>query len=931
MEDFETYINDLKARIDLLAEIGADEPLTQRGRQYRGTRHDSLQVSPEVGLWNWHSRDIGGDIFSWCKHIRGWDFKHTVEELARKYQMPEPGWGRESAQARLAAQARSDVYEAAVNVFKRMLKESEAGVRYCKARGWTGETARDEALGYWTGDKQALMDEFSMRGLDANTPVARALLTMPAQMLVYTHREWGRPVYFSTRFPATLEDDGQGFVVWNAITDQTTRLEYDDKTRDDQRKKALELSKRHWNLPRDASGDRKPYWNSVATPGHGDVVVVEGQADAVTLAQWGIPAVALAGVRVAETDDGHRMLLLLAKHERLTVGLDQDQAGMGGVLPLAESLGPKIHVVRWPAHDVNDWAVNLGGDAATATELVARSPLFVEVFAAQVGTLENSQRERGLRKLFEFVGKLDAFSRDVMRQGLADAAKVKLRDFDRLLKTTEKEGGAGGEGEPVVTVQIIGGLVDGNLVETLHMPSDGGAGATSRTAGKTLLAVRTPTGDIRTAAYLDSNGIRYMPPAPENPVLVEGVVRFAPRIGELYTTRELVRKVQSAIHKYMDVDVFYETLSAYYVLFTWLHDAFNTLPYLRVLGDAGTGKSRFLQVVGSLCYRPLTVTGAATTSPIFRLIDRYRGTLVMDESDFGKSDEAADIIKIFNTGYQRSQGIVLRAGAKENNFEPEVFVVYGPKVLATRQRFQDWAVESRCITKEMGGPTTRDDIPIELPREFWTEEVPDLHTLLLRYRLEHWKPEIELDFTQLDSSLEPRLNQVMLALVSIVDDEDLKEDLRGFMRQYNAQLIAERGLTLTAKVLEAIVAQWEIENEKDEAHRDMSLKTLAHRADQLMDFENLDDDEEYQGRRLTGKKVGEIARKQLQLQTARSSQVNGRYEVVWNDTRITGLRKRYGIDDARLRDICAAIYDQEAKEQERKAAAAQAAQKAFGG
>jgi hypothetical protein len=82
---------------------------------------------------------------------------------------------------------------------------------------------------------------------------------------------------------------------------------------------------------------------------------------------------------------------------------------------------------------------------------------------------------------------------------------------------------------------------------------------------------------------------------------------------------------------------------------------------------------------------------------------------------------------------------------------------------------------------------------------------------------------------------------------------------------------------------------------------------------------------------LTGKKVGEIARKQLQLQTTRSSAVNGRYEVVWNESRITGLRKRYGIDDARLTDICAAIYDQEAKELERKAQAALAAQKAFGG
>jgi len=70
----------------------------------------------------------------------------------------------------------------------------------------------------------------------------------------------------------------------------------------------------------------------------------------------------------------------------------------------------------------------------------------------------------------------------------------------------------------------------------------------------------------------------------------------------------------------------------------------------RVRGDAGSGKSRFLLAVGSLCYKPIFASGASTVSPIFRLIDTFRGTLVVDESDWRQTDEKAEVVKILNNG-----------------------------------------------------------------------------------------------------------------------------------------------------------------------------------------------------------------------------------------------------------------------------------------
>lgn len=279
----------------------------------------------------------------------------------------------------------------------------------------------------------------------------------------------------------------------------------------------------------------------------------------------------------------------------------------------------------------------------------------------------------------------------------------------------------------------------------------------------------------------------------------------------------------------------------------------------------------------------------------------------MDEGDFSRSDEAADIIKILNTGYQRTQGVVLRSGDKNSGFEPEVFVVFGPKVLATRKRFADWALESRCLTHEAGGPTVRSDIPIDLPLDFWRIEALAIRNALLRYRMDNWKPEIELDYSQADMSVEPRLNQVTVALQTLIEDEELRGDLRAFIREYNRQLIAERGMTLTARVLESMLGLYEIDKAGGIAEPIVTMGRIAKGVNALIDSaKELDEaDEEKGGKKLvTGHKVGHIVRKFLHMATERSSGSGRAYRVIWDQERVWALAKRFGLDEGEaLEDI----------------------------
>ena len=70
-----------------------------------------------------------------------------------------------------------------------------------------------------------------------------------------------------------------------------------------------------------------------------------------------------------------------------------------------------------------------------------------------------------------------------------------------------------------------------------------------------------------------------------------------------------------------------------YVLLTWVYNRFSSIPYLRVIGDYGSGKTRLLQVL-NICYKSIIASGNASEAPIFRLIDRYGGTLIIDEAEF---------------------------------------------------------------------------------------------------------------------------------------------------------------------------------------------------------------------------------------------------------------------------------------------------------
>jgi hypothetical protein len=376
---------------------------------------------------------------------------------------------------------------------------------------------------------------------------------------------------------------------------------------------------------------------------------------------------------------------------------------------------------------------------------------------------------------------------------------------------------------------------------------------------------------------IDSSA-QLVPYSPRNNLLAHEVVLLPSEPQEYGSDTALLSEIESFIHSYVDVSPLFEKIACYYVLLTWIYDRFNELPYLRLRGEPGSGKTRFMLTVGSLCYKPIFASGASTVSPLFRILDSFRGTLVIDEGDFRLSDEQAEIVKILNNG--NAKGFpVLRSEAtgKSGEFNPRAYEVYGPKLIATRGFFKDRALESRCLTEETGGRSLREDIPISLPQSF-KDEAQSLRNKLLLYRFRNLKAGQQSEVLAADLAIEPRLNQIFLPLLSVVSDAKDREELRALARRYHGEMIAERGMDLEAQILEVI-------RDLRQSERTLSVKDITS---WLVDRHG----EDYE-RKITTRWVGSAIRRKLHLVTCKS---HGNYVIPADElSKLDRLYARYGI------------------------------------
>lgn len=268
---------------------------------------------------------------------------------------------------------------------------------------------------------------------------------------------------------------------------------------------------------------------------------------------------------------------------------------------------------------------------------------------------------------------------------------------------------------------------------------------------------------------------------------------------------DLADRMGAFIRRYWEADEQFVLLAVAFALHTWVYEAFQAVPYLRLRGLPGTGKSRGLETIGALCYRGLKAT-SATGPSLFRAIEVIGGTLLLDEADFQKTGVGAEIAKILNAGYQRNSPI-LRTGGSDGNFEPQAFDAFGPKILSGRREFDDKATESRCLSY-LPTATKNPAIPTQLPPAF-NVEAQALQDELLSWRLANLAT-VDTDTADVPDSLTGRPRQIMTPLYAVVAMMERPNRYRAALESFAAKRIAEQAEinaeSAEAKLVEAYVS-----------------------------------------------------------------------------------------------------------------------------
>ena len=370
----------------------------------------------------------------------------------------------------------------------------------------------------------------------------------------------------------------------------------------------------------------------------------------------------------------------------------------------------------------------------------------------------------------------------------------------------------------------------------------------------------------------------FLPYGPDHPFVKDRVILFAQQPESYGEVAGLIKLVKQYIHRYVDLSEEFELIATHYVLLTWLFDCHTVLGYLRIKGDFGTGKTRFLTVIGSVCYKPIFASGAATVAPLFHLLNDIGGTLVMDESDFHHSNEKSLIAKILNNGNAKGFPVLRCEKTKQHNFTAKAFNVFGPKILACRGAFDDLALESRFLTENAGVRPLRATVPLRLDHK-QDEQAQSLRNRLLQFRFDYFKKKQSENNLGAIDAISPRMQQIIRPLLQFMSTDE-QDKVIAWCQQQEGQQLRDRGMELAAQIITVLLTLLKIQSKVQigEIRRQVIKEYGDH-----FDFPP------------TAKAIGIVVRNTLHLNTSR---VNGRYVVDAKEIeKIKLLAQRYGVHE----------------------------------
>lgn len=153
------FINELLTRCDLVDIIDSRVPLKKKGSNYaaccpfHNEKTPSFTVSPSKQIYHCFGCQVSGNALGFLMSYDRLTFVEAVEELAKQFGLTLP-----TMVVKESNQEKDNIYgvlEKASLYYQKQLKQSPVAINYLKARGLTGQIAKQFGIGYapngWDG------------------------------------------------------------------------------------------------------------------------------------------------------------------------------------------------------------------------------------------------------------------------------------------------------------------------------------------------------------------------------------------------------------------------------------------------------------------------------------------------------------------------------------------------------------------------------------------------------------------------------------------------------------------------------------------------------------------------------------------------------------------------------------------------------------
>lgn len=286
--------------------------------------------------------------------------------------------------------------------------------------------------------------------------------------------------------------------------------------------------------------------------------------------------------------------------------------------------------------------------------------------------------------------------------------------------------------------------------------------------------------------------------------LVKGGIVLLPNAPLEYgTDKELIEEIKLFLYQYFEVPGFFKDFLPYLVMFYWVYERFPFIPYLHFLGRTGTGKSTAMEVLGSICYKPIDASGAITMASIFRVASTWKGTLMLDEFNAG-GDNYQEMLSLLKSGV--SNKAVLRVEG-EGKKEVKAFLVKSPKIFTSEKPVTDAGLRSRIIEVKMEQNKLK--VPLYRLNKFLVK-AQELRSKLLLWRLRKLctinLDDIEYGFKELQG-FQGRVQQVITPIYYMADELS-RIEIAKFAVEQQEETLRERRDSIDGQLFEIILEDY---------------------------------------------------------------------------------------------------------------------------